>query len=183
MVSLKPLNPLPRCHWDRRICSCSLVETPEPKFFRQSFVLKTTFLGKNYVFGSFFKGFSGLIETVESASAVSMKPPNPLFGLIETAESASAVSLKPPNPFLRSHWNCGSRAFQMNRLHLEIYCTLPLQFLKLLVFSERLVNKIVTSVLAEMIQTTEVWDTVGSCMYTVPKKIEHYRIYSGVSRG
>jgi hypothetical protein len=55
-------------------------------------------LRKNYVVG-FLKGFRGLIETLEAASAVSMKPPN----LLPWSQ------LKPINPLPQFHLNCRIR--------------------------------------------------------------------------
>jgi hypothetical protein len=84
-VSLRPPNPLPRSHWDRRSQS----------FFRHSFCWKLPFCVEIMVLKFFFmdsavsfkssklllrshwsrrRHFRCLIETIESASAASLKP-------------------------------------------------------------------------------------------------------------
>jgi hypothetical protein len=75
-VSLRPLNPLPWIQWD---CESQT-------FLDIVLCCKLPFCVK-IVLLKFFDG---------------------LRSLIETAEAASAVSLKPPNPLPWPHWNCGS---------------------------------------------------------------------------
>jgi hypothetical protein len=109
VVSLRPLNPLPRSHWDCWISFLSLIETPEAKLVRHSFY------GENYSFLlKFVSGFHGLIWNRESR----------FRSLIETAESASAVSLRPPNQLPRKtveayHFKRFSRISRRNRSHIR----------------------------------------------------------------
>jgi hypothetical protein len=92
--SLKPLNPLPLWHWDRRIRFRS------QSLLLHSIVLKTTFLRKIM----FFLRIPWSHWNRRSC----------FCGLNETAKSASAFSLKLPNSLLWSHWNRRSRPFQTN---------------------------------------------------------------------
>jgi hypothetical protein len=62
-----------------------LFETAEAKLFRHSFMLKTAYLTKKY-YVEVFKGFRGLIETAESAFAVSLKRGIGFHGHIKTCK-------------------------------------------------------------------------------------------------
>jgi hypothetical protein len=110
---LIPWKPFPRFHWDRRICLLGLIETTEsasvvslrllnlPKlnFFIRSFVLKTTFLRKNYVVEVFFRIPRSHWNHGSHFRQIC---------------SASLVSLKPFNPLPQSQWNQRRRPFKTN---------------------------------------------------------------------
>jgi hypothetical protein len=66
----------------------SLTDTVEAKLFKNSCMLKITFLGENTML-KFWEVLNDLIETEESTLAVSLR----LMNLIDTAEFASAVTM------------------------------------------------------------------------------------------
>jgi hypothetical protein len=89
-VSLRPLNPLQRSHWNRRICFCSLIETAESAsvvslrplnplpwchWNRGSKTFQPLFYAENYRYLSDEKIWCW---SFYKDSAVSLKPRNPL---------------------------------------------------------------------------------------------------------
>jgi hypothetical protein len=103
VVSLRPPNQLPQCHWDHQLLFFSVIEAAEAKLVYTKLCVENYLSEEKLCCWSFFK------DSVSHWNRWSR-----FRGLYGTTASASAVSFKLPNPLPRSHWNRGSRPFRTN---------------------------------------------------------------------
>jgi hypothetical protein len=130
---MRPLNPLPRSHWDRQIHflglietvesasevslkpqsgSPGLIETAEANNFKQLSWIYQTFW-RSFVLKTTCLCLNNVVEIFLRILRSHWYRRSCFRSLIETAESASVVSLKPRKRLPWAHWDRWSRQFHM----------------------------------------------------------------------